>query len=319
MPIYRILIEPRSLQITPWQADTLFGSLCWAYRHRYGESALQEFLQPFLSGEPSFLLSDGIAEGHLPLPYYLRILPVDVNDTQAYQKSKLLKKVRLLPEAEFRKACAGESVQVNEDALQLQCHFSQMHASINRMTGTTRAAEEDEGGNLYQLEGFIPNPAGSRLAVYVNDRNGDMITTVFELFRDMEMTGFGKKKSSGAGAFRVVGEAETWQPPQVQNPDGFVSLSGFVPRQSDPAAGFWQLRVKHGKLGESYATGGKSPFKIPWVVLESGSCFYTASAPGEVYGRMLTGLSRDYPGVVQYGYAFPVPIAFPASIIEVAS
>ena len=86
MPIYRILIEPRSLQITPWQADTLFGSLCWAYRHRYGESALQEFLQPFLSGEPSFLLSDGIAEGHLPLPYYLRILPVDVNDTRRIRR-----------------------------------------------------------------------------------------------------------------------------------------------------------------------------------------------------------------------------------------
>ncbi|MFB3787121.1 MAG: RAMP superfamily CRISPR-associated protein [bacterium] len=318
MHYWRFRIRPLSLQITPWQADTIFGSLCWALRHLEGEASLKKFLEPFREGEPSFLISEAFPRGYLPLPFYLRVQRVEVQNQREYQRFKLVKKVNLLPEGEFAKACRGEAVQVDETALSLYQPYSRLHASINRATGTTTAAEEDTGGNLYQLHGHVMNPRDTEIAVYVADRTGESLELVQRLFRSLELTGFGRKKSSGAGAFRLVGDPEPWKPPQVQNGNGFVTLSGFVPRRQDPAVGYWQLRVKHGKLGETYATGGKSPFKKPWILLESGSCFQTGNT-GEVYGRMLTDLSNAYPEVVQYAYAFPVPISFPDKIWEAAS
>ncbi len=318
MRYWRFLIQPLSLQITPWQADTIFGSLCWALRHLEGETALKKFLEPFREGEPSFLISEAFPRGYLPLPFYLRARPVEVHDPQAYQRFKLLKKVNLLPEAEFEKACRGEAVSVDEKAHSLYQPYSRLHASINRVTGTTTAAEEEGAGNLYQLHGHVLNPGDITIAVYMAERSGENLELVQRLFKNIALTGFGRKKSSGAGAFRLVGAPEPWEPPPVQNKNGFVTLSGFVPAQHDPRTGFWQLRVKHGKLGETFATGGKSPFKKPWILLESGSCFRTGHA-GEVYGRMLTDLSDAYPEVVQYAYAFPVPVSIPEEIWEAAS
>lgn len=319
MKIWRLSIKPTSVHLTEWQADTLFGTLCWALRHREGEAELNEFLEPFRAGDPPFLISDGMPAGHLPFPFHMRLMPLPpLLDLETYRKQKELKKVRHLREEQFKKACRGEEVQLDEKAGELTRAASQLHASINRITGTTTAADEDSGGNLFELHGWVPRKRDSGISLYIADRSGNHKDKVVELLRDVELTGFGKKKSSGMGAFTIDGDAEEWEPPSTNGKaDGFVSLSGFVPAAKDPTAGFWQLKVKHGKLGEEYAVGG-DPFKYPWIVLEAGSSFVTRDEPREVYGRMLEKISPTYPDVVQYGYAFPIPMVIPQELIEKA-
>jgi len=61
--------------------------------------------------------------------------------------------------------------------------------------------------------------------------------------------GFGRKASTGLGAFEVDGDPEpcTWLDIKDSH-NGFVSLSHFVPRQSDPTDGLWRLHLKHPKF-----------------------------------------------------------------------
>ncbi|RJP30173.1 MAG: hypothetical protein C4527_10165 [Candidatus Omnitrophota bacterium] len=317
MQIWRLQLRLTSLQLTDWQADTLFGHLCWALRHREGEEKLSRFLQPFRAGEPPFLLTNGFPAGFLPLPFHCRFIGItQAHNAETYQQQKRLKQARYLSEPEFANACRGETVTASEDALELVRSASQLHAAINRLSGTTTGADEESGASLFQLDGWVPGKDNARFCIFLADRAGNEIDRVFSLFQDVEKTGFGKKKSSGMGAFRIDGEPERWNPPSSgEGANGFVTLSGFVPTKNDPVKGFWQMRVKHGKLGESFAAAGK-PFKRPWVLFEPGSIFFTGHSPAEVYGSMLSGLSNDHPEVVQYAYAFPIPIRIPPAVRE---
>lgn len=319
MKHWRIQIKPTSLQLTPWQADTIFGSLCWAFVHREGNQAVKNFLIPFIQNDPPFLISDAFPTGYLPVPLSLRVrTPGKIDDTASYAKQKLVKKVQFLTFHEFHKVSNGEWVEVSEQNGKLIKPVSQLHSTIDRIVGTTRGSEDQSEMSLYQSNGWVLNTEiVDTLSVYIAERHDKQIDKIFALLQDIEYTGFGKKKSSGMGAFRMVGNPEPVSFPDPQSSaNGFVSLSGFIPSSNDPTQGFWQLRVKHGKLGEYFAAQG-SPFKKPWIQLEPGSTFYTQSIPGERYGRMLTELTdiANDPGIVQYGYAYPLPVCFSSELI----
>ncbi len=316
MKVYRVCIQPTSLQLTSWQADTLFGSLCWALLYRRGEERLMNFLKPFLDRDPPFLISDGIPKGYLPLPFSVRLQDSrGVTDASSYDREKTLKRIRFLEEAEFEKCCRGGQPNISTGTAELSKSVSQLHSTINRVTGTTTSRDDEAGASLFQLGGWVPSMSNRELSVYISDRSGKSIGEFMELLKDLEITGFGKKKSMGMGAFRITSEPQEWPlplPPEEAN--GFVSLSNFVPAKGDPTRGLWQLRIKHGKLGEGFAVGG-APFKKPWVMFEPGSCFLSDGPPRSFYGRMLTGLSDRYPQVVQYGYSLPLPIHLPDDIV----
>jgi len=81
-----------------------------------------------------------------------------------------------------------------------------------------------------------------------------------------------------------------------------------VPAPGDPDRGHYRTLVKYGKLGEEYASSGRlSPFKFPILMLRAGSTFYT-SEPREVYGQMVKGVHPEDESIVQYGYAFALPV-----------
>lgn len=61
---YVCIIKPQSAFLTPFQADTVWGSLMWAYRYLYGNSAMEEIL----SEPPKLIVSDGFPVGMLPRP-----------------------------------------------------------------------------------------------------------------------------------------------------------------------------------------------------------------------------------------------------------
>ena len=58
----RFRLCPLAAWGTPWQADSLFGALCWEVARIAGAPALSRLLQQFRKGPPPFLLSDAFPE-----------------------------------------------------------------------------------------------------------------------------------------------------------------------------------------------------------------------------------------------------------------
>jgi CRISPR-associated protein Csm4 len=100
MKSYKVTLKLTSPYATDWQADTIWGHLCWALRFTYGESALTDFITKYEKGEPPLLVSNGFPGDFLPRP----ILPdKPVTERPAFSKAKIQKKLnglhwRSLPE-----------------------------------------------------------------------------------------------------------------------------------------------------------------------------------------------------------------------------
>lgn len=82
MPDCKITIELDSAFITPLQADTLFGHICWALLYMEGESELKKFLEIYTTSPP-FLTSDAFPEGYLPRPI---LPPLSVHDMEQIEE-----------------------------------------------------------------------------------------------------------------------------------------------------------------------------------------------------------------------------------------
>src|SRR5699024_624779 len=68
MQTLRLTLKPCSAFGTPLKGDTLFGQLCWAIRHRFGETQLTKLLQGYTAGQPFVVISDALPSGFLPRP-----------------------------------------------------------------------------------------------------------------------------------------------------------------------------------------------------------------------------------------------------------
>lgn len=303
MRTYKATLYLRSASATPWQADTLFGHLCWSLVRREGVEFLSEIcLDEYRAGRPPVLISDGFPSGWLPRP---RIGTREDRDAPLLKADRIRKyraikdhlKARWLTLDEFNRARKAEFVQplVQPDEATRTVSKNQ----IDRLTNTAGGA----GGALYDFTELCLQ------AVDVYWRVADGYEELVRNFlADLQKTGYGKRKSVG------YGEVESFTFDQfdgfvdVPEANGFVTLSCFVPAVSDPREGFWATAVKYGKLGEEGAVSGQ-PFKRPLIQLVSGSCFYDVPVRGW-YGRLITDVSADS-NVVQYGYAFPVPLYLP--------
>lgn len=297
---FKVTIRLKSATGTPWQADTVFGHLCWVLAHRDGEAALRQFLQPFLDGEPTFLLSDGFPPGFLPRPLTFK-LPADDTPEQ-FRKNRQLRKLAFLNDGDFSRAVYGEVFKPEDNSAELKRKSSTravLKNQISRLTGTT-----GEEGNLFGfIEHWMPE------VVIYGKVHEDYEDALKELFRDFKYFGYGKRKAVGYGAIDTLGFTPFEGFPVPDGANGFVALSAFVPLPDDPTEGCWRLRVKYGRLGEEFAFS-ENPFKKPLVMLEPGSVFYDMQVK-EHYGRMLKDVSAVHPEVVHYGYALPVAMRLP--------
>lgn len=294
MTIYRVNIKLLSPILTPLQADTLFGHLCWLVTHKEGEESIKKFLKPFMEGSPPFVLSDGFPAGLLPKP-----LSLDYEGQRMLspEKCKMLKKVGFVDFEEFKKIQVGELI-IPVEKVDFEVRRSVVHNTINRASFTTL-----EDGGLYTLEEHF----AESYDVYIKVVSNEWKDRVVGLFRELSHIGFGKKKSTGKGHF-VVKEVEPIDSLfKLEEADGFVTLSSFFPRKEDPVNGFYKTFVKYGKLGEEFTYCGK-PFKRPVMLIKTGSVFKTDGRPKEYYGSMIENVAPVKPEVVQYGYAFSVPL-----------
>ncbi len=300
MKLYKITLKLTSPFATDWQADTIWGHLCWALRFTYGEPALTDFIAGHEKGEPPLLVSNGFPGDFLPRP----ILPDKVTaDRGEFSEMKKRKKIRWLTLDEFTRILNGEEPDLSEK--DSGTTSVTLKNQINRLTCTTGGNEDEITGHLFSFKQYH----WETVSIYLKIAD-DFVKTTEELFQNLSQSGYGKRKTVGYGQFSVQAFEECAGFKSPQDANGFISLSNYVPAVNDPPRGYWEILIKYGKLGEEYAITG-NPHKKPLVMFKAGSCFYDNPCRG-YYGRFVKGLSPQYPEVVQYGYALPVPLKLPA-------
>lgn len=302
MKTYHLKIKPQSSFLTPWQADTIFGSLCWIMAWREGEDALKQFLEEYKNGNPVFVLSDGMPCDLLPAPAHLSLMTKQSDSLEDYQKGKKLKKILFLTPDEFDAIRNGKmEIQEREDIKTLKT-FTTLHSSINRISGTT-----GDEGSLFELEEYAVESRLETISIYLKIRDG-WEEKALSLFKDLSLIGYGRKKSIGKGSFEIIGNLEPFNKfDDFKGANGFISLSNFVPAKDDPTEGFYKTMIKYGKLGGEFTFSG-NPFKKPLIMINTGSSFYVSGNVKPFYGRMIGEIAPAKPEVIHYGYAFAVPI-----------
>ena len=339
---YRVILEIKSSVITPFQADTLFGTLCWGIRFLEREKDLKKFRDNSLKKNPPLIISDGFPEGYLPNPI---LAPLKVNESEkllekCYGKEKRdsirgimrlkeLSKLNLVSKNYLLKHIENlSSTQIGKDFLIERFKEPRTESRANlRNTFNRLTARVEEGGLFSETETYYR--PGFRINFYVK-----LIETLFSLARlknllsgYLEVSGYGADKSVGKGNIKFIGIEDT-DLRHVNQPNAFMSLSSFIPKADDPSNGFYNPVVKYGKLGEHYASGevgkydasgriiGMNPFKKPLYMFRAGSTFLLkGKSLEEYYGRIMDNVHWD-PEIIHYGLSFPLGIRIEQALPE---
>ncbi|OPX90695.1 MAG: hypothetical protein A4E53_00872 [Pelotomaculum sp. PtaB.Bin104] len=296
--------------ITSLQADTVFGGLCWLIRYREGIESLQLMLEDFRSGSPWFVLSNACPGDLLPKPLIKvnRFVPT-TRDEQLKQaiEGKRLKKIEYLTREEFISLISGAGPVLEDREKPIRC-ISTLHNQISRICGSTA-----DGGQLFeQTENYINqkdknNQEQDYLSIYIKLREPGLRDWLLDQFCLLGQTGIGKRKSTGKGSFSVIEMEQCDLFENIKEPNGYLSLSNFVPAPGDPTEGHYRIFVKYGKLGEEYALTSY-PFKHPLLMIQTGSVFFTKGEVRPFYGQMVENIAPTHPEVLQYALAFSVPV-----------
>ncbi len=300
MKWFRAKFKLKGWVASAWQSDTIFGHLCWGIRYLHGEDRLKAFLGLYDAGTPPLLISNGFPGDFLPSPITVppaidRNLPPSVQREQ-FRQHKKAKANKWLTVEEFTRALSGETVIPPAESKPVEKERVTLKNQLNRLTSTTGA-----GGTLYNFEEYY----SPEITIYlkVADDFTDMAKQLFQYIAD---TGYGKRKSIGYGQIESVSFEPFAEFKYPEKPNGFVTLSNFVPSASDPTQGFWNLIVKYGKMGEEWASEDHA-FKKPLLMLEAGSTFLDSPCR-DYYGCLVRNLNSAYSQAVQYALALPVPM-----------
>lgn len=299
--LYKLKITFLSPILTPLQADTIFGHLCWAVYYQEGEDGLKKFLEPFKEMEPSFLLSEGfpiLASNGTETALLPKPLTADrISKDENLKKIKKLEWVTLENFDKIRK-CEHFQPEELENPFAL---FLSVHNSISRITNTSLP----EAG-VYSLKEYFVR----KVFILIKAFDENVLDKVTQLFKFLSNSGYGRKKSIGKGQFSFENPVPFDNLIEIDDPNGFVTLSNFCPSENDPTEGIYKTFIKYGKLGEEFTFSG-NPFKRPLLMIKTGSVFKTDGPPKDFYGRMIENISDVKPQVLQYAYAFSIPIIFP--------
>ena len=310
--LVRLKLRPLGVWTTPWQADSLLGSLASVWARFEGVDALRrDFLDPWLANEPPFVLSDAFPGDWLPAPANLPLM------NWAPEEYKTVKKTAWLSSESFGQAQRGRAPALgNTNSPPIEDRFK-LRNSISRASD----ASADTGGLFDALYSELGDSAGGRLTLYARAAPAglDLLTRALET---LGRIGYGARASVGHGAFELDGgPAPCSDLDDVPGADGFVSLSTFQPARTDPVDGCWRSFVKYGKMAPEFHSLD-AVFKRPQAMLRAGACFRTDGPPRPFYGvpigadRLLSDKDREElaaRGVhpVQAAFALAVPMAWP--------
>jgi len=301
MKTYRYTLKPLGPWATPWDADTIFAALCWQVLASPGAAGLADFLAAYREGKPPFVISSAFPEGWLPCPLSASV--TELADSNVKRKRPVL-----VPEDQFRTLITGhgEIVPTIKPFPEPVRSGTRLHAAIDRVSGTTGGE-----GNLFQVdEWFLDKSLAQNMSLFVKVETGP--EQFSNLLNRLSQEGLGKKRSTGRGAFQVIGEpvACEWMD-ATEGANGFVSLSPFIPAPDNPRDGRWSLIVKYPKF--SPQADVSHPFKGRMVMFRPGSTFHGDNPIQAFYGQMIQGLTAEFSQAVHYALAFAVPIRWPES------
>lgn len=319
--IYKLKLKLKSGLLSEVHSDTTFGHFAWRFLESHGEPELKSFLQRYLDRNPVFTISDGmfeledhkrnIHEHFFPKP--AKLTPYKVN---AGSKKERIKQMISHKESKKQNLISLKQLNfyINGDINDFDESFSDdYHSQLNypKFLQDLRVNVEIDRYTLSSQEGqlFTYSPKFTRDNVYIfllikvldeeayEKYNCEaIIKSVFEI-------GYGKKKSSGFGHFDIEEYAEFNKINEPEEPNGFVSLSHYIPSINDNLEDIhYSLNVKYGKLGEQYSLSA-NPFKAPIILLEPGTVVLT-NQKSEFYGKAVNNIIDLKPDVLQNGIAF---------------
>lgn len=289
----------------PIRGDTLFGQLCWAARHRYGEDRLDEWLQGYTNGAPFIVVSDAFPAGYLPRP----ALPLHRFETVPDTDRKAVKKRKWLPRQHFAEPIANwlgamvAEAKISKEHDIVAIH-SQPHNTLNRMTGTTGTGEF--APYAISQHWFAPGLDFDLYIAYDEQQiDSDAIKT---LLADIGLTGYGRDASIGLGKFEVKScDHHDW--PSQEDANAWLTLAPAAPQglSFSTAASWYQPFTRFGRHGDLAVHSGR-PFKSPLLMTDTAAILTPAPwVPGKTFiGQGLGGdgsLSKAIGKTVHQGYA----------------
>lgn len=322
---YTIRITLKSPIVTPFQSDTLFGHICWAidYLKWDDKKRIEDFLTLYDQEEkPPLLISNGFLKDYLPKPIVRPILQEELDNIfgkenrkensykiKTIKKKEFIRKDDLLeitkgqisPKVLFQKL--SESFEEEEKNWKKRKKEVVYHNTINRVTNRVTKG-------LYEQEETFYAPDFDEFEIYLktNYFDKDDLERIFEF---ISIGGFGRDKSTGKGRFGFsIIEGTDLEGSDKAN--GFMALSSYIPHPEAPTKGYYEILLKYGKLGGSFAMGStevcNNPFKKPLIMFRAGSTFYDRDySKSKIYGSLLKNVHKN-PKIRHYGYAFPLGI-----------
>ncbi len=327
-----VLVKPLSSWLTDFQSDTLFGHLAWMYRYMKGESKLEELLNQMSRGG-TLLISSAFPEGFLPRP----VLPItsveekrqiiselkstlsQLNSEQnskpyrrqtAIAKAKKLRKLKYLPESVIQ-ASVNQLSELNITKQLCKHLFEQDQEIDKKITSCTNLKVSIDRRTMTAREGLLYSQKefwiSGRLRIFFKSNLID-VETFKEIIENIGRFGFGKKASSGKGCFAVP-EVKPLNLPEASEPNGFLTLSNYIPNPGDYQSGWYSIFTKYPKVGAEMASLNKGYFcKKAMVMYEPGSVFLTDKIQTS-YGELIEGVYPEANNLVkQYSFAFPLKV-----------
>ena len=316
--LVRLKLKPLGVWTTPWQADSLLGSLAVTWARSHGVDALRRnFLAPWLANEPCFVISDAFPGDSLPAPAILPLMDWPP------EKRKQVKNLRWLSTEDFRGVQKALKPELDEDLSRVSF---QDHIRMRNIVSRTANTAGSEGGELFEVPYSDLSDPDAALTLYARANGGGM-NIFIEALETLGRVGYGANVSVGHGGFMITdGPSLCPELDDIPRADGFISISTFQPAADDPVNGFWRSFVKYGKLSPDFHHRNVA-FKRPQVMLEAGACFRTDGKPEPFYGgpigpeRLLSNRNRESLAMldvhpVQAAFALAVPMVWKGKVYQ---
>lgn len=282
MNTYKLTLKLKSSLVTPLQADTIWGHICWGIKYNESEKKLVDFLNQYRE-EPPLILSNAFPKGTFPKPLIKRKYTNDVMDLLNYSIIKKEKKIRYIsvqnfPDKIFKQANLFSASSVER-----------LHNTINRITGTV----QEEGGLYTVIEEWFEH---NEFEIYILATfNKDEVSKLFNYaFR----IGYGADKSTGKGMIEIDDIIDTSLP---LNGSKLMALANFtIPKGMKLNNFYADVMIKYGKLGGDYVLY-KNPFKKPIIMFKEGATFDRIEDIRFI-GEILTNVHRES-NICHYAYA----------------
>lgn len=307
-------IKPISSYITPWQSDTIYGHMLWGILLLYGEEELKKTIDSFKNFKSPFIVSDGFIDGKMPI-LKKQIVSRECNKkfaeklnknlAEIIKKRKEINKISTISLEEFNRLRGNYTYeQFILDKLQELSNPKEkivtenivMHNIINRYTGSTT-----DNGIFFSKEMF----STKEIYIFIKIKNDYPIEKISKILKFVEENGYGKKVSVGKGYFKTISFEKFNGFDKIDNGDGFVVLSNYIPKEFDYEKIIYEKPlIKFGKIG-NFGKNAENPFKKPFACFTAGSIFKKGG--NEKLGKVLNKIHHDE-DIVQIGIPFTLEV-----------